>query len=263
MDSFEYSEQQREEAVRRWLRENGVAVSLGVLCGTGLICGWVLHKSHQNRQAEAASPIFSELLKQGQASEIDQEQVRGLSGKLREEYGSTTYAVLAALVEAKAAVVAEDLEKAGAHLQWVIDNGESPALQNLARLRLTRLHLYDGREAEARRLLKAVPEKMRGSLYHELLGDLLRREDKPAAAREAYQAALEQGIEGRESWLQPKLDAVGVSLEDKAEKQYKDPPGDTAGDTSGGTTGASGHMGEADPGDAGGDADATTAATDA
>ena len=209
MDEFEYSEQQRSDAVRRWLRENGLAVSLGMLCGTSMVCGWVFYKDYRDTQAEAASPIFSELMEKMSVAPVDQEQVGSLAKKLREEYTSTTYAQLAALAEAKAAVVAEDFDAAAEHLQWVIEQSDSTALQHLARLRLARLRLYGGEAGEARQLLEGAPEAMRGAYYQEVLGDLLRREGKVEEARQAYRAALDQSTEGSKAWIQPKLDNLG------------------------------------------------------
>ena len=59
--------------------------------------------------------------------------------KLKNEYGSTSYAHFAAAMKAKLAVEANNIELAVQELTWVLDNGADNAFVPIITLRLAKL----------------------------------------------------------------------------------------------------------------------------
>ena len=55
------TEEEQLEAIKRWWRENGVGVILGVVVGLGALAGWKGWTWYQNEQAMAASAIYDEV----------------------------------------------------------------------------------------------------------------------------------------------------------------------------------------------------------
>lgn len=185
------TEEEQLEAIKRWWRENGVGVILGVVVGLGGLGVWQGWTWYQNEQATSASTIYDEVttaLENNERSAV----IEGAT-TLRDEYGGTVYGALGALAAARAAVNADDLEAATEWLRWAVNEGSGADLPRVARVRLARVTAAAGKPDEALALLEGEAPPGFDGLYAEIRGDVLAQQDKREAAIEAYRAALQAG----------------------------------------------------------------------
>ncbi|HEY5790702.1 MAG TPA: tetratricopeptide repeat protein [Gammaproteobacteria bacterium] len=201
------SEQEQVEALRKWWRENGTALILGVVLGLGGLFGYRGWVDYRDGQAEQAADVYQQALVAARAGDLA--GVRAAREQLLADYASTPYPVLAALLEAKGLLEAGDAAAARTQLQWVVEQAPTPELADVARLRLASLALAE-RQPDA--ALAALESLQQGGSYRaqvaELRGDAALLRGDQAAARTAYQEALAAGGENR-AVVRMKLDDLG------------------------------------------------------
>lgn len=189
-----FVEDEQTEKIRSWWKKNGSAIIVGLVLGVGSVAGYQGWGLYQTRQAEAASDLYQEMLRN-----LDNEtltEVREGADQLISKYGSTAYADAASLMLARLDVEAGDPEQAGHHLRRVIDHSKDSAMQHIARLRLVTLTLDQGNLNLADQLLTSRPTGGFESRYDELRGDIFEARNDLKNAREAYQFALENAVAG-------------------------------------------------------------------
>lgn len=204
------SDEEKSEAIKQWWRENGMAVAAGVALGIVAIFGSRYWFSYQAAQAEQAAVMYQQTLVT--MSEDDLEQAQTTVSQLQTEYTATPYAVFASTEMATQLANNDDSEAAIQQLQWVIDNAELPAQQDLARLRLARLKMDAGDLDTAMLLTEHAETKGFASLFAELQGDIFAAQDSAEQAHKAYQSAMNNvsSNDPRYSLLQMKRDDVAV-----------------------------------------------------
>jgi predicted negative regulator of RcsB-dependent stress response len=209
-------EHEQGELVRKWLRDNGSSILIGVGLGLLLIFGWQQWRAHQARhQAEAAVQYDAMTLavKAKDAAAIG----KGFE-LLKSDYADTAYAVFAAMQQAEAALGNGDKTAALAAATWAFEHAKVDALKGLAGLRLARLKLGEGDAQAALDIAGRLPRDGYAALIDELRGDALHNQGKNGEARDAYQSAvqaLEAAAPNRAS-LEMKLNALGGSAEKKS-----------------------------------------------
>ncbi|MCW8944859.1 MAG: tetratricopeptide repeat protein [Sedimenticola sp.] len=201
------SEEEQVEALKKWWKENGKSVAAGIIIGLGGVFGWQYWTQHQQDIAEQASMQFEQLT---QSVAANSPAAVNQAESLVASHQGSSYAVFAALNLAKVKYQQGDINGAKAQLQWVLDNGDDPSLQQVARLRQTRILLNEGQIDEAAALIDKAPlDNFRGDLA-ELKGDIaLKRGDK-SAARQAYGEALEYKVSNN-ALVQMKFDDLAAA----------------------------------------------------
>jgi predicted negative regulator of RcsB-dependent stress response len=207
------SDEEKAEAIKQWWRENGRSVIAGIVLGGAAIFGFRYWMNYQQVQTEQASLMYQQATIQ--LSQSQQEQAQTTVDQLMQNYGSTAYAVFAALEVAEKAAAEGDNSKAVSHLNWVVDNADMVSHRELARLRLAQLHLSTGELEQASALVEQAELTAYQSLFAELEGDIKLAQGDTAAAHSAYQQAMLTLAVGepRQSLLQMKLDQVAVANE--------------------------------------------------
>lgn len=207
------SDEEKAEAIKQWWRENGRSVIAGIVLGGAAIFGFRYWMNYQQVQTEQASVMYQQAAIQLNQSE--REQAQKTVDQLMQEYGSTAYAVFAALEMAEKAAAEGDNDTAVSHLNWVIDKAGMASHRELARLRLAQLHLSAGELEQASALVEQAELTAYQSLFAELQGDIKLAQGDTAAAHSAYQQAMLTLAVGepRQSLLQMKLDQVAVADE--------------------------------------------------
>jgi predicted negative regulator of RcsB-dependent stress response len=200
------SEQEQVEALKAWWDKNGRS-ALAVLAVFLLsVLGWQGWNDHRNQVAEAASTHYQQMTQlMGEDSAKAMESGRALIAS----YPDSIYAVMASLAMAKLAVEQQDLDGAAAHLSAALQRSEQPELTALARLRLARVELAQGKHDAALATLGSEE----GGASDELRGDILLAQGKTNEARDAYAKALAgyaDAIDKREL-VQMKLDDLTVA----------------------------------------------------
>ena len=108
---------------------------------------------------------------------------------------------------ARLAVEGGDNAAAAEHLEWVVERADQAEIAAIARLRLARVLLAEGKLDEAQAQLSQVDNPSFASEAEELKGDIHVARNEPVKARAAYEAArIAGGLSGDNRMLQLKLD---------------------------------------------------------
>jgi len=194
------SDDERAEQIKKWWRENGMSIGAGIAIAVAGVFGWQYWQQYQTKQAEAASEQFQK----AQSAETD--KVKALQ-TVAEEYSSTPYAALAALAAASEASQ-DDPATAIESLKIAID-GKDSNVADIARLRLARLYIAEGKLSEAETLLDTKLAVAYTSLVEELRGDLYVAKKDLQKAREAYDKAILSAGSNPSTYLRMKRDNLG------------------------------------------------------
>lgn len=210
MRTLDLEEQEQVAAFRAWWERYGNAILVGATVVLLTIAGWNGWRWYERTQAANAASLYDAVQKA--AAEKDTKKVRDATGAILEQYPTTTFAPMAALISAKVHFDTGDLKTARAQLQWVIDRAAEPELKSIARLRLAHVLVDDNALEDAIKLLEAPAEGDFVGQFAALRGDILSLAGKKAEARAAYKTALDKtdtkNQQQRER-LQWKLDALG------------------------------------------------------
>lgn len=194
------TEEEQLERLKRLWKEYGTTIIASVAVATAGYFGVDYWKSQQQAKAEQASVYYEQLVQAADASQAsaDTEQneedaatVSHLTQQIKDTAPDSAYAVQASLYAAKRAVEADDLSTAKTQLQWVLDNSSDPAMQQIARLRLARVLSAAGDHDGALAQLAEQPASGFTAEHAEVRGDILGAKGDLAAARTAYEKALQ------------------------------------------------------------------------
>lgn len=195
-------EDEQLAALKSWWQKNGTSLVTGVVLALAIVFGWKAYENYTQEAAEAASNRYQMLIQSlatldpGQDEAVAKVQLQ--AQELKAEHGGSTYAQYAALVLAKLAVEQGNLDQAEAELRWVLSQKPQAEIERVATARLARVLGEQQRYDDAVALLSVPAEDAFFVYFQEIKGDILRAAGQAEAAREAYQAALDQaGAEGQ------------------------------------------------------------------
>lgn len=229
MSSYAGDDEQLE-ALKRWWKENGSSLISGVLIVVVAWFGFGQFQQSRENSSAAASALYDQISQlalaniAGSIGDDDFLAAQAWYSELKSEHASSIYTRYAALFMAGFHVEQDQLGRAAAELQWVLDNPELGFLREadqelftVARLRLARLELAQGQAQAALARLQAepVPPSFRSAVA-EMEGDIQMALGNRDAARTAYQEALLALMElgtGNPGLLQLKLQDLGVDPE--------------------------------------------------
>lgn len=193
------TEEEQIEVIKRWLRENGVGLVVGIVLALALVLGWRFWTERLAQRQEAAAVEYETLLQAVERWQATSEQAAAttaatLADKLKSDHAESGYGELAALFAAKLAVADGKLAEAETELRWILERDPGAAIAALVRYRLARLQLAAGQHEPALKTLAAEPPAGYGFLYRRLRGDILLQQGDIEGARAAYQEA--QALQG-------------------------------------------------------------------
>ena len=200
------SEQEQVEALKAWWDKNGRSALMALAVFLLSVLGWQAWDEQRNKEAEAASGQYLQMvdLMAGNSAGA-MEAGRALIAN----HPDSIYAVMASMAMAKLAVAEKDLDAAAAHLRSAMTQSGQPELAQLARQRLARVELAQGKADAALATLAAGKS---GAASDELRGDILLSQGKRTEARVAYTQALEGYAASQE-----KRELVQMKLDDLTE----------------------------------------------
>lgn len=214
MAEFE-TEEQELEALKKWLKENGPSLVIGLVVGIGGLFGWRYYLEYRTEHSADASDRYQSVLSQAVSGKTD-EFTSVQAELLRKDYADTPYAALASLAQAKYEHNSGNDEQALSHLDWAMKNAATPELEHIARLRMARILLALKRYDEAGSILeKSYPDGFTAN-YEELKGDLYIARGDIDQARVAYDRAISASTSGSR-WLRLKRRDLGESETGDAE----------------------------------------------
>ena len=209
MATYDLDEQERLDELKAWWKRWGYLLMLGLAVVIAAAAGWRYWQNHVATQSLEAATVYEKLTQSLAAN--DTKAAREAGALLIEQYKGTAYAPRAALLLAKLNVGAKDLKSAQTQLEWAAAHSKEPAVKDLARLRLAAVQLDQQQHDAALKTLSATHSDAFAFRFHDLKGDVLLAQGKPAEARAAYQAAFGKMAEDNpyRNIVELKLDALG------------------------------------------------------
>jgi len=186
VDEFS-TEDEQVEAIKKWWKENGTSLIIGVVLGLSGLFGWRYWTDYTENQMAAASNAYVRL-----SVMIEQKNVDGATAQnqaIRSEYPQSSYATLASLVLAKYAVEENKLEKASELLSWAKDNTTITGIKHISRLRLAQVMLQQDNAQGVIDLLNVPDMDAFQARYEELRGDAYVKLGDRKKAYQAYQVS--------------------------------------------------------------------------
>lgn len=198
---------EQEQQVKEWLRENGGAIVMGIALGLGLIFGVRYWLNQQTQNQFNAASAFNQI-----TNAVDDTSAKARYDAYTEQFADSAFAGFAGLNAVAELVEEDNLPEAIGILEKVMATGEPPAVRDIARLRLARLHIAGGEYDKALALTRQTSPEF-SALAAQVRGDAHKASGDDSAARAAYQAALDDPMvsAGARNILQMKLDALGGS----------------------------------------------------
>ena len=211
METYQ-TEEEQIQAIKDWWKENGRSVIAGIIIGIAAIGGYRYWGIYVQEQSEQASVLYANVMNAAATKNNDTAFTTGK--EIIEKYASTPYAPLTALILGSMANDKKDFATAEAQLQWVVDNASDEGIQQLARIRLSRVLSAQNKTDEA---LAIIVNSVSGfdTLLNELRGDIYLQQGKKSEAVDEYRKALtDLALDPqRRQMIQMKLDALAESKE--------------------------------------------------
>ena len=187
-DDIFLTPEEQDERARKWLKDNGPALAIGIVLGLGAIFGYEQYKGNVQSKAEQASALYQTALSEVADSSLS--NIDAQVKELKENYASSSYAAKAVLLKAKKLSI-NDLDAAYDELSWVVGNAKVAGLQHTARIRQAKIKLSQGDLDQAKALASVSPTQGFESNYAEILAEVNAREGNSEAARDYFQKAID------------------------------------------------------------------------
>ncbi|AFI83980.1 YfgM family protein [Methylophaga nitratireducenticrescens] len=204
------SDDEKGEAIKSWWRENGRSVITGVILGGAVIFGGRYWINFQQAKTENAAAMYQQV--QMTISQADLTAAEDMTQELMQSYPSTPYAAFATLELAAEQLRNDQAEAALEYLSWTADKAKLSAQKDLARLRMARVLMDQGKYDQAFELTQQTVSDGFVSLFAEVQGDIYLAQEKQTQAYEAYVEAIStmNMDDPRKTLLEMKRDDVAV-----------------------------------------------------
>ena len=203
-------EQQQLEEFRGWWKANLIWVLLGAGLALGGVGGYKGWNYWQDQRMMAAAVLYQQY--RIYLEDEQTQQAHEMGERLRNEYGETSYALMASLISARLHQEDQQLEEAIGLLRWARENSDDSLFSPVAALRLARLYASKQQWEEGLTVLAGMSLEGYEGLMHEVRGDLYRQSGRLQEARHEYAQALEKG--NSREFLELKLAELGEQSED-------------------------------------------------
>ncbi len=187
--SYDFEEQERLAEMKAWWEDNRwyvIGALAAAILGFAGYRGWHYWTT---QQAENAASMYAPVAA-GQKAK-DAAKVAEAGKALIDKYPGSFYASEAALVLAKNAFEAGNLDEARKRLEWALANGVE-AHRGVARLRLAAVLLEQKKFSEALQALDGNTDEAFVALAADLRGDVMLAQGRIDEARAAYKLAMEK-----------------------------------------------------------------------
>jgi len=188
------TDRDQEEALRNWWKENWTWILGGVVLGLALLGGWQYMKIRAANQADAAAKLYADF--RGALDRNELGPANQSLATLAADHEESPYTQQSRMLLAKKHVEAGKLDEALPLLQSVIDQSKDEELAWVARMRVARLLIQQGKHDDAIKLLDVEKAGAFAAQVREIRGDAQVAKGNPTAARAEYAAALADNIDG-------------------------------------------------------------------
>lgn len=182
------SEKEQIEQIRNWWSEYGGYVIGGLGLGIALLVGFNYYESSKLEAQLQGSVLYESLIEYASTGSL--EEAETAAAELEADYASTTYAVQGKLVMARLYMDKNRDQDAADILGEVLASDADQPVKHIARARLARILMYQGKPQEVVDLLEGQDSAAFAATYNELLGDAYYSLGRIEDAQAAYQSVL-------------------------------------------------------------------------
>lgn len=200
--AYTTDEQLQVDEIKNWWKENGKVIIFAVILAIIGVLGWRYWQQSQTAKIYQTSTNFDQVVTLYQQ---DPATNAGQLEQFSKTYPDTSYAVFALLIEAKNAVNSGKFTQAETALTQALSNTSNPALVSIIALRLAAVQLQLNQLDAASASLAKVTDKGWQGRKAILTGDIAIAKGDLAAAKQAYQTALETANPFEAQWLKIRL----------------------------------------------------------
>jgi predicted negative regulator of RcsB-dependent stress response len=197
------SEKEQWEWLREQVKENAPTVIMAIAVAAAGIFGWRWWQAHQDAERVAASAKYTQII--AALDHGDRTQAFTLMGELERTYSASPYADQARLLAARLYVDANELDKANTELTTLMQTSKDQELALIARLRLARVQIAQGKAADALATLNGADAGAFAGRYHEARGDAYFASGDKATALTEYRSAQAANVGGDATLLNLKI----------------------------------------------------------
>ena len=207
MNEYE-TEEQQVEALKKWWKDNGTSLILGLAVGVSALFGWRYYNDQNHYHAVQASDMYMQVMQAAALQKVD-DKIIDLNNTLINDFSDTPYAALSSLSLAKSEYESGNVEGAAAQLELAVKHASDDVIKQIASLRLASVYIEQKKHDAALLILNSEHDSAYDAQYEELKGDLYTAMGDPAQARTAYDKAI--GLQGLSAskWLRLKRENLG------------------------------------------------------
>jgi predicted negative regulator of RcsB-dependent stress response len=196
------SDKEQWELIRAAIRDNWLSVVVVLALAISAFEGWRWWQGHLDTRGVQASAAYTRMI--DALEKGDRTQGFTLLGQLERDYPSSPYTEQAKMLAARIYVEGNELDKAVRELETVMKDSKDHELALVARMRLARVEIAQGKPDVALATLAAAEPGAFAGRYAEVRGDAdYAKGDKAAALKEYRSAAA--GAEGDAALLNLKI----------------------------------------------------------
>ena len=182
------SEKEQIEQIRSWWSEYGGYIIGGLAIGIAVLVGWNYWQDSKFEAQVEGSELWETLT--GHVMDGSLEEAEAVAANLGSNYAGTTYAAQAKLAMARLYMDKNrDQDAADVLNELLVSDADGP-VKHVARTRLARILLYQGKAQEAVDLLEGQESAAFAATWNELLGDAYHELGRIEDAQAAYQGVL-------------------------------------------------------------------------
>ena len=208
MNEYE-TEEQQVEALKKWWKENGTSLIVGLFVGVSALFGWRYYVEQNNVHLVQASDLYMQVMQSTMLQNVDDKTI-DVNNQLINEYSDTPYAALSSLALAKVEYEKDNIEAAVAQLELAVKHASDDLIKQISSMRLVRLYIEQEKYSEAEAMLNEPHDAAYDAQFEELKGDLYSAKGDVAQARLAYDKAIDlQGL-AASKWLKLKRQNLGA-----------------------------------------------------
>ena len=176
--------------MRAWWSDYGWYVIGGIVLGAAILFGINYYQSQSVDEEIAASALYDELTEHVTGGNL--EAAEATAAELDGEYGNSSYAAQSKLAMARLYMDKNRDQDAAEALNGLLAMDGFEPLKHVARVRLAKILLYQGKPEEVLSLLEGQDNAAFAARYAEERGDAFVALGRYDEARAAYQAALDE-----------------------------------------------------------------------
>jgi len=208
MNEYE-TEEQQIEALKKWWKENGTSLIVGLFVGVSALFGWRYYSQQNNLHAVQASDLYMQVTQSVGSNNVN-DKTLDINNALINDFSDTPYAALSSLILAKVEYEKENIDGAVAQLETAVKHASDEQIKQISSLRLARLYIETENYSAAQAILNISHNAAYDAQYEEIKGDLFNAKGDAEQARVAYDKAISLQGTAASKWLKLKRQNLGT-----------------------------------------------------